>query len=93
MCLREKGDPENAEKVLRLLVNPALPLEDLCTAKYELALTCHRLERNDEYVSLLTEIDKADRNFRDVHARLAAASDDKGLLDFTEDDLQALDFK
>lgn len=93
ICLREKGDLENAEKVLRMLVNPSLPLDDLCTAKYELALTCHRMERNDEYVSLLTEIDKADRNFRDVHSRLAAASDDKGLLDFTEDDLQALDFK
>ncbi len=93
VCLREKGDLANAEKVLRSLVNPGLSLEDLCTVKYELALICEACGKNEEYIALLAEIDASDRNFRDVHARLATNKNDKDFLDFTDDDLKGLDFK
>ena len=93
VCLREKGDLANAEKVLRSLVNPGLSLEDLCTVKYELALICEACGKFEEYISLLAEIDASHRHFRDVHSRLAASNNDKDFLDFTDDDLKGLDFK
>lgn len=93
VCLREKGDLGNAEKVLRSLVKPGLTLEDLCTAKYELALTCEAGGKPDEYVTLLTEIDAVDRNFRDVGRRLDAVHSDKDALDFSDDDFKIFDIK
>jgi len=93
VCLRGKGDLANAEKVLRSLVKPGISLEESCTAKYELALTCEASGKNEEYVKLLAEIDAADRNFRDVRSRLDAAHSDKDALDFSDDDLKGFDFK
>ncbi len=93
VCLREKGDLANAEMVLRSLLKPELSLEDSCTAKYELALTCEASGKSDEYITLLTEIDAADRNFRDVGRRLDAVNSDKDALDFSDDDFKIFDVK
>ncbi|MBL0224947.1 MAG: tetratricopeptide repeat protein [Geobacteraceae bacterium] len=93
VCLREKGDLENAEKVLRSLVRPGLSLEDSCSAKYELALTCEAGGKPDEYVKLLIEIAAEDRNFRDVSRRLDAVNTDKDALDFSDDDFKIFDVK
>jgi hypothetical protein len=84
---------ENAEKVLQSLVRSDLNLEDACTVKYELALTCEAGGKHDRYVSLLTEIDSADRNFRDVGSRLDAVHADKDALDFSDDDFKIFDVK
>ncbi len=91
VCLREKGDLVNAESVLQSLVKPELSTEDLCTAKYELALTYKASGKNDEYVALLNEIDGVDRNFRDVGRRLDAVHTDKDALDFSDDDFKIFD--
>jgi tetratricopeptide (TPR) repeat protein len=91
VCLREKGDLKNAEKILRSLVRPGLSLQDSCTAKYELALTCQAAGNPDEYISLLTEIDAADRNFRDVRMRLDAVNSDKDPFDFSDEDFKIFD--
>ena len=88
VCLREKGDLANAEKVLRSLVKPGISLEESCSAKYELALTCYASGNTEEYVKLLAEIDELNRNFRDVHSRLYAVHSDKDDLDFSDDDLK-----
>jgi tetratricopeptide (TPR) repeat protein len=93
VCLREKGDLENAEKVLRHMSRPGLSLEDSCTAMYELALTCQAAGKPDEYVTLLTEIDATDRNFRDVRMRLDAVNIDRDALDFSDDDFKIFDVK
>jgi tetratricopeptide (TPR) repeat protein len=92
VCLRGKGDLANAEKVLRSLVHPGCSLEESCSAKYELALTCDASGKSEEYVRLLVEIDVSNRNFRDVRSRLAAANADKDALNFTDDDLKGFDF-
>jgi tetratricopeptide (TPR) repeat protein len=92
VCLRGKGDLANAEKVLRSLVHPGCSLEESCSAKYELALTCDASGKSEEYVKLLVEIDVSNRNFRDVRSRLAAANADKDALDFSDDDLKGFDF-
>jgi len=91
VCLRGKGDLTNAEKVLRALVKPGISLEESCSAKYELALTCEAAGNAEEYVRLLAEIDSSNRNFRDVSSRLDAAHTDKGALDFSDDDLKGFD--
>jgi tetratricopeptide (TPR) repeat protein len=91
VCLRGKGDLENAEKVLRSLVKPGNSLEESCSAKYELALTCEASGNALEYVKLLAEIDVSNRNFRDVRSRLDAAHSDKDALDFSDDDLKEFD--
>jgi tetratricopeptide (TPR) repeat protein len=88
VCLREKGDLANAEKVLRSLVKPGISLEESCSAKYELALTCEASGNTEEYVKLLAEIDELNHNFRDVHSRLYAVHSDKDDLDFSDDDLK-----
>jgi tetratricopeptide (TPR) repeat protein len=93
VCLRGKGDLANAEKVLRSLVKPGISLEESCSVKYELALTCESSGNIDEYVKLLAEIDASNRNFRDVRTRLDAAHSDKDSLDFSDDDLKGFDFK
>ena len=93
VCLRGKGDLANAEKVLRSLVKPGTSLEETCSAKYELALTCEASGKTEEYVKLLAEIDISNRNFRDVRSRLDASNSDKNSLDFSDDDLKGFDFK
>lgn len=92
VCLRGKGDLSNAEKVFRSLVKPGISLEESCTAKYELALTCEASGNAAEYLTLLAEIDASNRNFRDVRARLDAANSDKDALDFSDDDLKGFGF-
>jgi hypothetical protein len=67
-------------------------LEESCSAKYELALTCDASGKSEEYVKLLAEIDVSNRNFRDVRSRLAAANADKDALDFSDEDLKGFDF-
>jgi hypothetical protein len=74
-------------------MKPGLSLEETCSVKYELALTCEASGKSEEYVALLTEIDASNRNFRDVRARLDAANIDKDALDFSDDDLKGFDFK
>lgn len=92
VCLRGNGDLENAEKVLRSLMKPGISLEQSCTVKYELALTCEAAGNTEEYVSLLAEIDASDRNFRDVRSRLDAANTDNDDLDFSDDDFKGFGF-
>jgi tetratricopeptide (TPR) repeat protein len=91
VCLRANGDLVNAEKVLRSLVQPGISLEESCSAKFELALTCEASGNAAEYIRLLAEIDASNRNFRDVHFRLDEAHSDKDALDFTDDDLKKFD--
>ncbi|MBC8018260.1 MAG: tetratricopeptide repeat protein [Verrucomicrobia bacterium] len=92
-CLREKGDLTNAEKVLKSLMKPGLALEDVCSVKYELALTYEACGKHDQLVELLTEIDKSNSGFRDVRARLDTAGKDQNALDFSDDELQGFDLK
>lgn len=92
VCLRGKGDLENAEKVLRSLMKPGISLEQSCTVKYELALTCEASGKTEEYVTLLAEIDASDRNFRDVRSRLDAANSNNDDLDFSDDDFKGFGF-
>lgn len=91
-CLREKGDPAKAENVLRSLLDPGLSLEDACSVKYELMLTCEALGNNDEAAALLTEIDAYNPGFRDVRSRLDASGADISL-DFSDEDLQGFELK
>jgi tetratricopeptide (TPR) repeat protein len=90
-CLREKGDLENAEKVLKTLMNPNLGLEDASSVKYELALTYGAKGKDDLLVELLTEIEKLNSGYRDVRVRLVAAGKVKNTLDFSEDELLKFD--
>lgn len=92
-CLREKGDLVNAEKVLKSLMKPGLGLDDASCVKYELALTYGASGKTDKLVALLTEIDKTNSGFRDVRARLDAASMDQNSLDFSDDELLGFDLK
>lgn len=91
-CLREKGDVPTAESVLRSLLNPGLSLEESCMVKYELALTCEMLIKNDEAAALLAEIDAAKPGFRDVRSRLDVAQAESSL-DFSDEDLLGFDLK
>ncbi len=92
VCLREKGDPATAESFLRSLLNTGLSLDDSSSIKYELALTCQALEKNDAAAALLSEINNDNPGFRDVRSRLDAAVID-GSLDFSDEDLQGFDLK
>ena len=92
VCLREKGDPATAESFLRSLLNTGLSLDDSSSIKYELALTCQVLEKNDAAAALLSEINNDNPGFRDVRSRLDAAVID-GSLDFSDEDLQGFDLK
>jgi len=92
VCLREKGDPAKAEVFLHTLINPNLSLDDSSAIKYELALTCQVLDKNDEAASLFAEINIANPGFRDVRSRLDAAGVDSSL-DFSDEDLQGFDLK
>jgi tetratricopeptide (TPR) repeat protein len=91
-CLREKGDLINAEKVLKALLKPVFTLEETCAIKYELALTYGDSGKKEQLVELLTDIDRANSGFRDVRARLDAASKDNNSLNFSDDDLKGFDF-
>lgn len=91
-CLREKGELEKAEGVLRALLNPELNLDDACLVRYELMLTCTALEKGDEAAALLAEIDAVNPGFRDVRSRLDSAGWDNSL-DFSDEDLQGFDLK
>ena len=92
VCLREKGDPAKAEVFLHTLINPNLSLDDSSAIKYELALTCQVLGKNDEAATLFAEINIANPGFRDVSSRLDAAGIDSSL-DFSDEDLQGFDLK
>ena len=92
VCLREKGDVVTAENYLRSLLKPGLDIEDTCTIKYELALTCEALGKKDLAAVLLTEIDSANPGFRDVRSRLDAAEEEDSL-DFSDEDLQGFDLR
>jgi len=89
-CLREKGDVVTAESALRSLLKPGLALNDLCSIKYELALTCEAAFKGDEAAALLEEIDQACPGFRDVRSRLDAAGSEP-TLDFSDEDLQGFE--
>lgn len=91
-CLREKGDLSMAETVLRSLLKPGLSLEDSCSVKYDLSMTCYAAGKKDESAALLAEIEAANPGFRDVSSRLDA-SDREGSLDFSDEDLQGFDLK
>lgn len=92
VCLREKGDPVKAEGFMRSLLNPGLSLDDSSSIKYELALTCQALGKNDEAAALLADINDANPGFRDVSSRLDAAGVEASL-DFSDEDLQGFDLK
>jgi tetratricopeptide (TPR) repeat protein len=92
-CLREKGDREHAEKVLRSLLRLGLGLDDACSVKYELALTYGACGKNDQLVELFTEIEQLNSGFRDVRTRLNAAKADLHSLDFSSEDLHGFDLK
>jgi len=91
-CLREKGDLKNSETLLRSLLNAGLGLDDACSVKYDLALTCEATGKGAEAASLLAEIDAAKPGFRDVHARLDSNSIGE-VLDFSDDELDDFELK
>lgn len=91
-CLREKGDLSAAESVLRSLLKPGLSLEDTCSVKYDLSLTCFSEGKNEEAAALLAEIEAASPGFRDVSSRLDASGTETSL-DFSDEDLQGFDLK
>jgi tetratricopeptide (TPR) repeat protein len=91
-CLREKGDLETAEGLLRSLLKPGLTLDEACSVKYELASVCHALGKNDEAVAVLAEIDAENPGFRDVRLRLDAVDADDSI-DFSDEDLKGFDLK
>lgn len=90
-CIRDKGDLASAEKILRALDNPELGIDDASTVKYELALTLGAAGAMDQYIEVLTEIDRSNFGFRDVRQLLASAKNSGNSLDFSVDEL--LDFE
>ncbi len=91
-CLREKGSLEIAENMLRTLLRPGVAVEDTCSIKYELALTCEAAGKGEEAAKLLAEIDMARPGFRDVRSRLAASGDEPSLA-FSDEELKDFDLK
>ena len=89
-CLRDKGDLVTSENMLRSLLKPGLTLEDTCSVKYELALTCERATKDEEAAQLLAEIDASNPGFRDVQKRLNAAGIAPSL-DFSDEELQGFE--
>lgn len=89
-CLRDKGDLVTSENMLRSLLKPGLTLEDSCSVKYELALTCERAAKGEEAAQLLAEIDTSNPGFRDVQKRLNAAGA-AASLDFSDEELQGFE--
>ncbi len=91
-CLREKGNLDTAEGLLRSLMNPGLGIEDVCSIKYELALVCQDAGKSEEAAGLLAEISAANPGFRDVSARLGSSGDELPL-DFSDEELKGFDLK
>jgi tetratricopeptide (TPR) repeat protein len=91
-CLREKGDLPAAESVLRSLLKPGLSLEDSCSVKYDLSLTCYAAGKKEEAAALLADIEAASPGFRDVSSRLDATGMEN-TLDFSDEDLQSFDLR
>jgi len=92
VCLREKGDFATADSILRSLLKPGLSLDDTCSVKYDLALTCSAAGKRDEAAALLAEIEAVNPGFRDVSSRLDTTAQSTSL-DFSEEDLQGFDLK
>ncbi len=92
-CLREKGDLENSETLLRTLMKPGLALDEACSVKYELALTCSAGGKQDESSALLTDIETLNPGFRDVKSLLDTTHFDESSLDFSDEELQGFDLK
>lgn len=91
-CLREKGNLEPAESLLRSLLKPELGMEDACSIKYELALIFQDSGKRKDAADLLAEISAANPGFRDVSARLGSAGGELPL-DFSDDELKGFDLK
>jgi tetratricopeptide (TPR) repeat protein len=91
-CLREKGSLETAENMLRTLLRPGLAIEDICSIKYELALTYEAAGKGEEAAGLLAEIDVTHPGFRDVRSRLAASGEESSL-EFSDEELKGFDLK
>ncbi len=89
-CLREKGNLDAAETMLRALLKGELSVEDGCSVRYELALVCDAAGKSEEAAGLLAEIDAARPGFRDVRSRLDT-SGDKNSLDFSDEELRSFD--
>lgn len=93
-CLRDKGEPLLAEDALRVLMaKPGISMENSCALKYELALTCTMLGKEDEAWQLLQEVGQMNPAFRDVSSRLDDASEHKtsGMFDFSDEELSGFD--
>lgn len=86
-CLRERGEFDTAINMLNTLLKPGLNLDDSCAVKYELVLTFESAGNTEAATRLLSEIDSANPNFRDVGSRLNAANLENAL-DFSDDDLK-----
>ena len=89
-CLRERGEPGTAEKILNALKKPGLSLEDACSVKYELALVLEAQGHNEQAATLMAEIDSVNAGFRDVHERLKNAGES---LEFSDEELQDFELK
>ncbi len=93
-CLRDKGEPLLAEDALRaLMAKPDISIENICAIKYELALTCTVLGKDDEAWQLLQEIRQMNPAFRDVSSRQDDVSENKtsGMFDFSDEELSGFD--
>jgi tetratricopeptide (TPR) repeat protein len=86
VCLRERGEVDNATTMLQALLKPGLTGEENCAVKYELA-TCYEMSgRKEDAATLLNEIKTTNPAFRDISSRLNAANLSE-TLDFSDDDL------
>lgn len=92
-CLREKGDPSTAENFLRKLLKQTLKPEDYCQAKYELALTCSAVGKQEESAQLLSEIETRNPGFRNVRTLLDTTDIGESGLDFSDDELKGFELK
>jgi tetratricopeptide (TPR) repeat protein len=79
VCLRERGELETAEHLLNALARPGLPPEQLCSVKYELAMTLQTAGRRDEANRLLEEVDALDPVFRELHSHLQEMDEEQAL--------------
>jgi lipopolysaccharide biosynthesis regulator YciM len=87
VCLRERGEPDKAITMLQTLLKPELSEEDSCAVKYELASTYEAAGNPEAANTLLNEINSIKPGFRDISARLDAASVPESL-DFSDEDLK-----
>jgi tetratricopeptide (TPR) repeat protein len=87
VCLRERGELEQAVSTLQTLLKPDLSPDDICAVQYELAVTYETIGCNQDASALLNEIYVRCPGFRDVSSRLNAVNLE-GPLDFSEEELQ-----